>query len=98
MPGMPPLGPMGGPDADRQPMRFERGAPLAGMELATLSDRLGSYFGAKSGVLVVRAGEVACFKLQDGDVIVAIDGREPTSAAHATRILRSYQPRREGAR
>jgi S1-C subfamily serine protease len=24
-------------------------------------------------------------------VIVAIDGREPSSAAHATRILRSYQ-------
>lgn len=63
-----------------------------GMEFATLSERLGGYFGVKTGVLVVRAGEGGVFKLQDGDVILAIDGREPTSAAHATRILNSYQP------
>jgi S1-C subfamily serine protease len=30
--------------------------------------------------------------LQDGDVILSIDGREPTSGSHATRILGSYQP------
>lgn len=64
---------------------------LAGLELATLSPRLGGYFGAKAGVLVVRAGNPA-FKLEDGDVITAVGGREPTSAAHVTRILRSYQP------
>ena len=28
--------------------------------------------------------------VNDGDVILAIDGREPTSAQHAGRILRSY--------
>ena len=66
------------------------GGGLDGLELATVSPRLGGYFGTKSGVLVVRAGGAA-FKLEDGDVITAIDGREPTSAAHATRILRSYQ-------
>jgi S1-C subfamily serine protease len=38
----------------------------------------------------VRAGANSAFKLQDGDVILAIDGREPTSAQHAGRILRSY--------
>lgn len=68
-----------------------RGMPLAGMELATLSEKLGGYFGAKEGVLVVRAGGNEALKLQDGDVILKIDGREPNSASHATRILRSYQ-------
>jgi S1-C subfamily serine protease len=66
------------------------GARFAGLEFATLSEKLGSYFGVKSGVLVVRAGGNAAFKLQDGDVILQIDGREPTSAQHAGRILRSY--------
>ena len=31
-------------------------------------------------------------KLEDGDVILSIDGRAPESGSHATRILRSYQP------
>jgi S1-C subfamily serine protease len=63
-----------------------------GAELASLSERLGSYFGVKAGVLVVRAGVDSPFKLQDGDVILAVDGREITSAQQAGRILRSYQP------
>lgn len=72
---------------------FEDGTRFAGLEFATLSERLGSYFGVKSGVLVVRAGSADNpWKLQDGDVILTIDGRTPTSAAHASRILRSYQP------
>jgi S1-C subfamily serine protease len=71
--------------------RWERAAPLAGMELATLSERLGGYFGTKQGVLVVRAGNSDAYKLQDGDVILSVDGREPNNASHATRILRSYQ-------
>lgn len=65
---------------------------LADMELATLSPQLGRYFGTDKGVLVVRAPKDEAFKLQDGDVILAIDGREPTSGSHATRILASYQP------
>jgi len=80
--------PPDGPEGDG---RWERGVPLAGMELATVSERLGRYFGSKDGVLVVRAGGNEAFKLQDGDVILKIDGREPNSASHATRILRSYQ-------
>jgi C-terminal processing protease CtpA/Prc len=67
------------------------GQRFRGMEFATLSEQLGSYFGVKSGVLVVRAGNSQEFKLKDGDVILAIGGREPTSAQHAGRILRSYQ-------
>ena len=62
------------------------------MELATLTPRLGSYFGSDKGVLVVRAPADGALKLEDGDVILAIDGREPSSGSHATRILSSYQP------
>lgn len=65
---------------------------LGGMEFATISERLGGYFGVKSGVLVVRAGADAPFSLQDGDVILSVDGRTPTNAQHVGRILRSYQP------
>ena len=61
-------------------------------ELVTLTPRLGRYFGAEKGVLVARAPEDASIGLQDGDVIVAIGGREPQSGPHAMRILRSYQP------
>jgi hypothetical protein len=66
--------------------------PLSNMELATLTPGLGKYFGTDKGVLVVRAPPVGTLKLEDGDVILAIDGREPTSSSHATRILGSYQP------
>ena len=65
---------------------------LSGMEFATISEGLGKYFGVKTGVLVVRAGANAPFSLRDGDVILSIDGREPTNAQHVGRILRSYQP------
>jgi S1-C subfamily serine protease len=67
------------------------GTPFGGMEFATLSEGLGRYFGVSTGVLVVRAGANSPYKLQDGDVILSIDGRAPTNAQHAARILRSYQ-------
>jgi predicted metalloprotease with PDZ domain len=66
--------------------------PLTDMELVTLTPRLGSYFGSDKGVLVVRAPAGGVLKLEDGDVILAIDGRQPSSGSHATRILGSYQP------
>lgn len=70
----------------------ELGIPsLSNMQLMTLTPGLGRYFGTDKGVLVVRAPTRSDFKLQDGDVILSIDGREPTSGAHATRILASYQ-------
>ena len=97
-PGMPGLPGMGGPLQQRREIIINRGDDGAmgmrfrGIEFATLSEKLGSYFGVKSGVLVVRAGNNAAFKLQDGDVILSIDGRTPADAQHAGRILRSYSP------
>lgn len=64
----------------------------ADMELVELNEGLGKYFGADSGVLVVSAPESDALPLEDGDVILNIDGREPTSVRHALRILGSYQP------
>jgi S1-C subfamily serine protease len=61
-------------------------------EFVTLTPGLGRYFGAAKGVLVARAPHDAGLGLQDGDVIVAIGGREPENGRHAMRILRSYQP------
>jgi membrane-associated protease RseP (regulator of RpoE activity) len=66
------------------------GGPLGDMELVTLTPQLGRYFGGDKGVLVVRAPRG--LKLEDGDVILSIDGRRPLSGSHATRILASYQP------
>jgi C-terminal processing protease CtpA/Prc len=81
MPGMPPLNQF-----------FMVQGPLSNMELATLTPQLGKYFGTDKGVLVVRAPPDGVLKLEDGDVILAVDGREPKSGSHATRILGSYQP------
>jgi len=64
----------------------------ADMELVELNEGLGKYFGADSGVLVVGAPESDALQMEDGDVILNIDGREPTSVRHALRILGSYQP------
>ena len=61
------------------------------MEMVELSEGLGRYFGTDKGLLVVKAPEGDDFKLQDGDVIRSIDGREPSSVRHALRILASYQ-------
>ena len=63
----------------------------ADMELVELNEGLGKYFGTDSGVLVVSAPQSTALKLEDGDVIIKIDGREPTSVRHAMRILSSYQ-------
>ncbi len=61
------------------------------MELVELNPALGSYFGTERGLLVVRAPADDAISLQDGDVIVAIDGREPKNSAHALKILRTYE-------
>jgi S1-C subfamily serine protease len=83
------------------PVRIERGPGafnvfLGGrwndLELVTLTSGLGSYFGATDGLLVVRAPDEPSVGLQDGDVILDISGREPTSPEHAMRILMSFEP------
>jgi S1-C subfamily serine protease len=60
-------------------------------ELVSLTPKLGQYFGAEKGLLVVRAPNDSRFKLEEGDVILDIDGRVPGSPSHAMRILSSYQ-------
>lgn len=71
---------------------FSFGMPWAGLNLVTLDADLGDYFGTREGVLVVKAPADSALPLKSGDVILAIDGRKPTSPEHAMRILRSYQP------
>jgi S1-C subfamily serine protease len=63
---------------------------MGGLELADLNPELGEYFGAKEGVLVLKTPADSTMPLRPGDVIVAIDGREPKSESQARRILRSY--------
>jgi hypothetical protein len=72
--------------------RMQPGNSFRGMNFVTLTERLGSYFGATSGVLVAGAGAGAPFGLQDGDVILSIDGRVPTDGEHVAAILGSYRP------
>lgn len=62
-----------------------------GLELASITPKLGAYFGVNEGVLVVSAPKDGAFKLEDGDVLQAIDGRKPDNGPHALRILRSYR-------
>lgn len=90
--------PPGAPGVRVGPMPFTQafrgfgGHGFIDMELITLTPKLGQYFGADKGVLVVRPPNVSELKLEEGDVIVDIDGRAPQNGAHALRILRSYQP------
>jgi C-terminal processing protease CtpA/Prc len=70
-------------------MRSEGGFGSA--ELVALTPKLGQYFGTDKGLLVVRAPADSRLKLEEGDVIIDIDGRVPTNASHALRILSSYQ-------
>jgi len=90
-----PEGAMGGVMGGNMPMvqHFRTFFPgeFGGMELASITPKLGAYFGVTEGVLVVQAPESDAFKLEDGDVLQAIDGRKPDDGGHALRILRSYK-------
>ncbi len=71
---------------------FFRAAGVFGSaELVALTPKLGEYFGTDKGLLVVRAPDDTRLKLEEGDVILDIDGRTPSSPSHALRILSSYQ-------
>lgn len=63
-----------------------------GMQLTQLTPALGQYFGTDQGLLVVRAPRDTALKLQDGDVILKIGERVPTTPSEAMRILYSYAP------
>ena len=71
---------------------FLRAAGVFGnAELVALTPKLGQYFGTNKGLLVVRAPDDSRLKLEEGDVLLDIDGRTPSSPSHALRILSSYQ-------
>ena len=93
MPAMPPVhvAPHG-PNS----FRFSFGGGWRGtwgdMEVVELTKGLGRYFGTDKGLLIISAPKSNAFQLQEGDVILSIDGREPSSVNHCMRILSSYQP------
>jgi S1-C subfamily serine protease len=60
-------------------------------EFVPITPKLGQYFGTDKGLLVVRSPADTRLKLEDGDVLLDIDGRTPSSPSHALRILSSYQ-------
>lgn len=70
---------------------FFSGSPLGRLELAPLNPDLGRYFGTEQGVLVISAPQDSALGLQGGDVVLRVDGREPSSPSHLLRILRSYE-------
>ena len=86
----------GFPGAPEIVERFRFGGGWRGtwgdMELVEINEGLGRYFGTDKGLLVISAPKTNAFKLQEGDVIRSIDGREPSSVNHCMRILGSYQP------
>jgi len=91
--GTAPPAPIPGPPLPMAwPIPEPAAAAVGTMRLARLTPELGRYFGASHGVLVVRAPAHGVLKLQDGDVILAIGGRAPTSSSQAIRILTSYDP------
>ena len=69
---------------------FNAGGPLSDLEMVSLNEKLGTYFGTGEGVLVVNVGEKDAFGLVPGDVILSIDGRKVTSSTQLMRILRTY--------
>jgi S1-C subfamily serine protease len=70
---------------------FFRSSAWSDMQLVALTPELGAYFGSTKGLLVVRGPGSDALRLQDGDVILDIGGREPTTPEHAVRILSSFQ-------
>jgi S1-C subfamily serine protease len=76
---------------DEPGFSFCFGEAWCDMELVNLTPELGEYFGAKDGVLVVRAPGDSSLPLKSGDVLLLIGGRRPTSPSHAMRILHSYE-------
>src|SRR5262249_11289893 len=64
--------------------------PWLNMETVSVNAELGEYFGTTKGLLVLRAPRDSSLSLRTGDVILAVDGRDVTSAAQMYRVLRSY--------
>jgi S1-C subfamily serine protease len=71
-------------------LRWRESKTLSGIELASLNQELGAYFGANEGVLVVNPPKDERLKLKGGDVLLRIGDRSPKSPTDAFRILSSY--------
>jgi S1-C subfamily serine protease len=71
--------------------QFFSGSPLGRLELAPLNSDLGRYFGTEEGVLVISVPKDSALGLKGGDVVLRVDGREPSGPSHLLRILRSYE-------
>jgi heat shock protein HslJ len=72
------------------PFAYDANDPLAGLELVAITPGVGRYFGTDRGVLVTRVLALNDLSLQEGDVILSINGREPVNGPHALKILSSY--------
>ena len=68
-----------------------RGGVWSDIELVTLNEELGRYFGTDEGLLIIQAPGDEGIDLKAGDVILSIDGREPRTPSRALRILESYE-------
>ena len=71
---------------------FGNGRAWGDVQLVAMTAGLGQYFGTDRGLLVLHASKHSPLKLQDGDVIQQIGGRDPGTPPHAMRILGSYGP------
>lgn len=67
---------------------------FASMELVSLNEELGAYFGTDEGVLVITAPDEE-FGLRGGDVILRIGTRNVDDPSRVFRILSSYEPGEE---
>src|ERR1041385_587510 len=63
------------------------GSPWGDLELVSLNSDLGEYFGAKDGVLVVKAPADSSLPLKGGDVITSIGGGRAARPPRAARGL-----------
>lgn len=86
-PGMKMRSPMMGDDT---PFRVFISSDLEQLELVPLNADLAPYFGATDGVLVISVPPGSTLGLKGGDVVLAIDGRKPSSTTQMHRILQSY--------
>ena len=73
-----------------EPFRIEFDRGRFGLELAEMNAGLGEYFGTSKGVLVLENPSDSTSPLKAGDVILAVDGREPATVGQAQRIFASY--------